>query len=579
MARRYTQKIRAKRIVLDYFRRPHPFRSLKWWLNVLAPLCVAAWLLIYAGRGDEKPYTSGPVSHGHAMFGDQCEACHGPGLQVTAAGAVPTATQRGYFLKVSDRTCQQCHEGPVHHANETFTPACATCHLEHKGNVVLAEIGRQHCTQCHENLTTKDKNVAFETRLASFTGHPEFAVGVKGKDGKVTRVRLNEKAKLIDTAAVNLNHSKHLKVGLKGLDELKKERGSAGILQKGNELQFSCSFCHSADERKKSMEPVVFEKHCAACHPLTFDDDIGKALAAPHKEPAQVRAFVWGIYGQARSQCGSFDKPPAKDAPAATRTLFERCVALKLAKGPEAAPPADAPRGKRGGGAAEETPPADAPRGRRGGGGAAEEPPADAPRGRRGGAAAEEPPADAPRGRRGAAAAEEATEAPRGRRGGGGEAPAAKPSSDPWVADKSLKAEKNLYGASGCLYCHTSNTKPDPEQALPVYHKTNIPVRWLPHNSFDHGVHRPIGCVECHKATTSEKTSDVLLPSVVTCQQCHRDSGGARAGCVECHLYHDKTKDRDLNGPFQIKQLVQGPGSAAAGTGPSRAVHTAVKGQ
>jgi hypothetical protein len=574
MARRYTQKIRAKRIVLDYFQRPHPFRSLKWWLNVLVPLCVVAWLLIYAGRGDEEPYTSGPVSHGHAMFGTQCKACHGPGLEITPAGATPASGNAGYFLKVSDRTCKQCHQGPVHHANETFTPACATCHVEHKGNVVLADIGTQHCTQCHVDLRTKDGKTTFASAIGSFTNHPEFAVNLKAVDGKVTRVRLNEKAKLIDPAAVNLNHAKHLKVGLKGLVELKKERGGEGILQKGNDLQLGCAFCHAADERKRSMEPIVFEKHCKACHPLVFDDDLGKAVQAPHTEPLQVRAFVWGIYGQARTQCGAFDKPPAPDAPEVTRALYERCVALKLAKAPTPEPAAEQPRGRRGG-AAEEAPAEAAPRGRRGG--AAEEPPAEAPRGRRGGAA-EEAPAEAPRGRRGGASEE--AEAPRGRRGGAAEeAPAPKPTGDPWVTEKAARAEKFIYGASGCLYCHRSETKPDPEVALPVYYRTNIPVRWLPHNSFNHGVHRPITCVECHKAMTSEKTEDVLLPSVVSCQTCHRDSGGARAGCVECHLYHDKTKDRDLDGPFQIKQLAELSGSAGAGRGPSRAVHTAVKGR
>jgi hypothetical protein len=42
------------------------------------------------------------------------------------------------------------------------------------------------------------------------------------------------------------------------------------------------------------------------------------------------------------------------------------------------------------------------------------------------------------------------------------------------------------------------------------------------------------------------ETADVLLPLIAVCRQCHRDVGGARATCVECHLYHDRARVRQF---------------------------------
>jgi hypothetical protein len=47
------------------------------------------------------------------------------------------------------------------------------------------------------------------------------------------------------------------------------------------------------------------------------------------------------------------------------------------------------------------------------------------------------------------------------------------------------------------------------------------------------------------------------------CRECHQPRGGARTGCVECHLYHDKTKERDPNGPLTVNQVVKRQPAAA----------------
>ena len=105
---RYTTKIRAKRIALNYFKRPHPFRRWRFILSVAAPLVAGLWLLVYAGQGDQRIYNSGTVSTAHQMFETDCKVCHGPGPApgaTTLAGVGPT----GYWARVSDNACTACH--------------------------------------------------------------------------------------------------------------------------------------------------------------------------------------------------------------------------------------------------------------------------------------------------------------------------------------------------------------------------------------------------------------------------------------------------------------------------------------
>ena len=118
--RSYTTKSRAKRIVLDYFKRPHPLRSAKLRLTIALTALAALVVAAYAVGRDHRIYTSGPVSTAHTMFGAQCEHCH-----VTAApAAAGVATRSAFFVPVSDKACSACHDGPAHHDTQAFSPTC-----------------------------------------------------------------------------------------------------------------------------------------------------------------------------------------------------------------------------------------------------------------------------------------------------------------------------------------------------------------------------------------------------------------------------------------------------------------------
>lgn len=543
---RYTTKIRAKRIELHYFTRLHPFRRWKLLLSIAAPAAAAAWLIAHAVQGDQGIYTSGPLSTAHAMFSAECSACHGPSLR-TAAIQDGTPVP-GFFIKVSDRSCLACHDGPIHHAEQAFTATCATCHVEHQGHVVLAALGDVHCTQCHADLQTKTGTPSpFEPKIRDFaTTHPEFAVTVREND-TIRRVRLDRTAELKDTAQVLLNHQKHLKAGLKGLAELKALGGARSIVEAQDGLQLSCTFCHELDASRVAMQPISYARHCGpACHPLDVDARLPEAVA-PHDTPEIVHAYLRTLFIEAfeRCQATSQDREGGR---AVADNVRQQCQDLELAT----AEAGDQPRGVRRPGRSAEPEATDRPRGGRlGRGGEAPEAQeavgADQPRGRRlqRSEPAEEPASGRPRGLRGRGEDAEARAAPE----------AAGPSALEWASAQLPGAERIMFKQK-CEFCHTMTRAPDgPPRVAP----TAIPLRWLPHSVFDHGRHRAIACADCHKATVSTHTTDVLLPSVTVCRECHRVDGGARTRCVECHLYHDKSKERDMNGPFAVRQLVKGP--------------------
>ncbi len=92
---------------------------------------------------------------------------------------------------------------------------------------------------------------------------------------------------------------------------------------------------------------------------------------------------------------------------------------------------------------------------------------------------------------------------------------------------------------AGCATCHEVS---DPENvgATPIIAKSAIPDRWLTLGEFNHDAHQKgLSCVDCHQVMTSELTSDLNLPSVKSCVECHSPKGGIDHRCTSCHTYHN----------------------------------------
>lgn len=131
-----------------------------------------------------------------------------------------------------------------------------------------------------------------------------------------------------------------------------------------------------------------------------------------------------------------------------------------------------------------------------------------------------------------------------------------------WVDAHLDQTERALYqGSGGCLLCHTEERRKERSaDRLPRLLHPSVPRRWWTKARFRHDAHRMMTCEQCHDASASTKSSDVLLPGIDTCLKCHDRAarhGTAQADCVECHAYHDPEAQRAARekGNWAIEEL------------------------
>lgn len=388
--------------------------------TVGAAVLAGAWVLISMRLQGDHIFTSGPVATRHRMFGADCFQCH------EAWKGVP------------DDKCLKCHDAPAHHGNQTMTPSCASCHVEHKGQLQLARMTDQHCTRCHSQLQTTGEPTRFARSIQSFErGHPEFAAVRPGAR---------------DKTVLRYNHQKHMKRGLQG---------------KSGPVNLECAGCHAPDPAGRYMQAVTFEQHCKDCHPLQLGLTLPGGVA-PHAPTDVVRLAV-------RAQLETL----AREHP-------ERMQA---------------------------------------------EPKEEGGRRRRRGASESQPPTPV--------------------------------NTAQWLSSQAESIEKALVGKT-CKLCHDfAAPTASAADSLPQVIAPAMPARWMKSSVYSHRAHRTLTCAVCHaSAAASAETSQVLLPSAVTCLICHSPSGGSRHECTECHLHHDKSREREIDGPMEINPVMIRPRAA-----------------
>lgn len=271
-----TTKKLAQRIDMHYFKRPHPFRRWRTILSISLPALTIAWLAWAALGHNDRVYSSGKMSASHAVLTARCAECH-----VKEAGS--------FSAKANDQACRACHDGPIHHANQLFTPSCSSCHAEHRGHRRLAVTADASCTQCHANLRTSGAPTQFAHGIKKFgAGHPEFAALRPGG---------------ADPGAVKLNHVVHLKAKLLGpngpvrldCDDCHRPATSNaawrfGLARPANKLVPGKFDPPSRVSARAYMAPISYAEHCIACHALQFDKRFQESV--PHDTPEIVHAFV-----------------------------------------------------------------------------------------------------------------------------------------------------------------------------------------------------------------------------------------------------------------------------------------------
>ena len=113
---------------------------------------------------------------------------------------------------------------------------------------------------------------------------------------------------------------------------------------------------------------------------------------------------------------------------------------------------------------------------------------------------------------------------------------------------KSQKVARELFEVRVCKTCHLevapsgsgSNTGAAPEWRVAPIRANH---RWMPSAHFDHRAHAHVACTDCHKVAQSKQASDVAMPQIAQCRDCHGGSrpmeGKITSNCLLCHGFHD----------------------------------------
>jgi hypothetical protein len=91
-----------------------------------------------------------------------------------------------------------------------------------------------------------------------------------------------------------------------------------------------------------------------------------------------------------------------------------------------------------------------------------------------------------------------------------------------------------------CGECHFPAQDGGALEVMPVVQRS----RFFAHGWFDHEDHGQEECSTCHAADTSDTASDLLLPGIGTCRDCHEGEAAVSAdvpsSCAMCHSYHPR---------------------------------------
>lgn len=255
----------------------------------LAAVIIAAFLILpmlYAARPDmhkavqrlpmapDEAWNPGPMSAAHHAFASNCSACH-----------------QQPFVQVRDAACSKCHQNIGDHApaHRLQTLAfggtrCAQCHLEHKGEQMLAHGNGSQCVACHGDIRHRVP-AATLANIGDFrTQHPPFQLTMVDAEGKRGAQRVPQDGAALEDSGLKFPHDVHLR--------------KAGVDSPGGKVKLACVSCHEPDQVGMRHKPVVMQQHCAGCHKLAFEPAVS-AREVPHGSVAQtmtvLREFYAGI--------------------------------------------------------------------------------------------------------------------------------------------------------------------------------------------------------------------------------------------------------------------------------------------
>ena len=132
-------------------------------------------------------------------------------------------------------------------------------------------------------------------------------------------------------------------------------------------------------------------------------------------------------------------------------------------------------------------------------------------------------------------------------------APSVSSTSTRWVKDKTAAAALDMFEnpKGTCLTCHAiERASGQGVDGLPRWEVTAVlsNTHWLPKSKFSHAQHANADCSSCHAASLSKVSTDILIPPISICRDCHigtqrRNLNVAMpdkviSQCSSCHDFH-----------------------------------------
>jgi hypothetical protein len=128
---------------------------------------------------------------------------------------------------------------------------------------------------------------------------------------------------------------------------------------------------------------------------------------------------------------------------------------------------------------------------------------------------------------------------------------------------KARHVSEELFEVRVCKTCHEVAREAGGWRVAPIRANRS----WMPHARFDHRAHGQVKCADCHDVANSKKSSDVAMPAIAKCRECHGGSkpveGKLTSNCLLCHGFHDSRHAWDPGfKPRSPARVVQGDGNA-----------------
>ena len=506
---------------LDYYNRRHPLRTWRWWISAASLVVgVAAVPAYYVYHGPESIMNPGPISRAHAAIANDCAACHPQTGMIRAdshqAGQI---VHSEYFVPI-DQACAQCHPHYAFHQPNVApdltrtantgarheTSSCTSCHREHLTAGKMAPTTDQNCTACHDrtDLMASASQIGRTMPNRSFpSANPKRAGGLLFFYKPRPPEGYMGVFAAFDQGHPEFQiHTRHLTdPDTLQYNHARHERADIPNTELGSRLD--CNYCHKPDASGTNFQKITFENNCVHCHALAFDPNLAPS-GSDSRDPGLV--IPHGDPEKVRAFLRTLPNQYLEYAIRHEGASAPQAQAYMLTAVNKLADSYGVPANSLY---------------------------------QLGPKLEQKVFYNADHVSTGAGALRRRSE------GGGG------------------RGQDSTY-FPGCAFCHqVSAAVPN---VTPTITRAVIFDRWLGDGRFDHAKHQQQSCAECHSSIhTSEKTSDINIPTQQSCTQCHNSKpGGVANDCLSCHGYHNDPARRTLNRSLVIPPKTLDPTLAAS---------------